>query len=68
MNPHIKVIIDCHSTINTIKLLQEEKIDIGLICETDIPKGYKYKKLKDIRNNHLHQQTDSGIDRQIAGT
>ncbi len=60
MNPHIKVIIDCHSTINTIKLLQEEKIDIGLICETDIPKGYKYKKLKDIHD--IFVASDNYID------
>ena len=60
MNPHIKVIIDCHSTINTIKLLQEEKVDIGLICETDIPKGYKYKKLKDIHD--IFVASDNYID------
>ncbi|MBQ7706925.1 MAG: LysR family transcriptional regulator [Lachnospiraceae bacterium] len=60
MNPHIKVIIDCHSTINTIKLLQEGKIDIGLICETDIPKNYEYKKLKDIHD--IFVASDSYID------
>ena len=49
-NPHIKVTIDCHSTVNTIKLLQEGKIDIGLICETDIPHGYKYSKVTDIHD------------------
>lgn len=59
-NPHIKVIIDCHSTINTIKLLQNEKIDIGLICETDIPKGYEYKKLQDIHD--IFVASDSYID------
>ncbi|MBR1816521.1 MAG: LysR family transcriptional regulator [Lachnospiraceae bacterium] len=60
MNPHIKVIIDCHSTINTIKLLQEEKIDIGLICETDIPKHFEYKKLQDIHD--IFVASDSYID------
>ena len=71
-NPHIKVIIDCHSTINTIKLLQEDKIDIGLICETDIPKGFEYKKLQDIHdifvasdnyidNLHLREKDESEI-------
>ena len=33
-NPNIKVSIDCHSTKNTIRLLKNEEIDIGLICET----------------------------------
>ena len=71
-NPHIKVIIDCHSTINTIKLLQADKIDIGLICETDIPKGYEYKKLQDIHdifvasdnyidNLHLREKDESEV-------
>ncbi len=49
-NPHIKVIINCHSTLNTLKLLQEGKIDVGLICETEIPRGYVYKKLTDIHD------------------
>lgn len=48
--PHIKVTIDCHSTINTIQLLKEEKIDIGLICETDIPNGFIYDKVTDIHD------------------
>lgn len=48
--PHIKVIIDCHSTVNTMKLLQDNKIDLGLICETNIPKGYTYKKLTNIHD------------------
>ena len=49
-NPHIKVTIDCHSTVNTIKLLQANKIDIGLICHTDIPSGYTYKKVREIHD------------------
>lgn len=48
--PHIKVIIDCHSTVNTMKLLQEHAIDIGLICETEIPRGYTYNKITDIHD------------------
>lgn len=49
-NPHIKVIIDCHSTVNTLKLLQDGKIDIGLICETTIPNGFIYHPLKEIHD------------------
>ena len=37
-NPNIKFSIDCHSTVNTIKLLRNEDIDIGLICNTELPK------------------------------
>ena len=59
-NPHIKVIIDCHSTVNTLKLLQEGKIDMGLICETTIPKGFIYEKLTDIHDTFV--ATESYLD------
>lgn len=49
-NPHIKVNIDCHSTVNTMKLLQDGQIDIGLICQTEIPNGFIYKKITDIHD------------------
>lgn len=52
-NPHIKVIIDCHSTVNTMKLLQDGKIDIGLICETTIPKGFVYQELTEIHDTFV---------------
>ena len=68
-NPHIKVIIDCHSTINTMKLLTDGKIDIGLICKTDIPNGFQFQevgKIHDIfvvnttylSNLHLREQEE----------
>ena len=41
-NPNIKFSIDCHSTVNTIKLLRNEDIDIGLICNTELPKGIRH--------------------------
>lgn len=49
-NPHIKVSIDCHSTINTLELLKNEEIDIGLICDTELPKGTIYKPVKEIHD------------------
>ncbi len=49
-NPHINVSIDCHSTLNTIKLLKDEKIDIGLICSTDLPKDIVYKPIREIHD------------------
>lgn len=56
-NPHIKVIIDCHSTLNTMKLLQDGKIDLGLICETEIPRGFKYEKLTEIQDIFVASDT-----------
>ena len=49
-NPNIKFSIDCHSTINTIKLLRNEDIDIGLICNTELPKGIVYSPVKEIHD------------------
>ena len=45
-NPNIKVSIDCHSTKNTIRLLKNEEIDIGLICETELPKNITYSHVR----------------------
>lgn len=49
-NPNIKFSIDCHSTVNTIKLLRNENIDIGLICNTELPKGIVYSPIKEIHD------------------
>lgn len=49
-NPNIKLSIDCHSTVNTIKLLRNENIDIGLICNTELPKGIVYSPIKEIHD------------------
>lgn len=49
-NPHIKVSIDCHATINTLNLLKNDEIDIGLICDTELPKGTVYKPIKEIHD------------------
>ena len=68
-NPHIKIIIDCHSTINTLKLLNDGRIDIGLICKTDIPAGFEYQDVSTIHdifvvnepylsNLHLREQEE----------
>lgn len=49
-NPNIKFSIDCHSTVNTIKLLRNEDIDIGLICNTELTKGIVYSPVKEIHD------------------
>ena len=59
-NPHIKVTIRCHSTRNTLNLLADGKIDLGLICETDIPKGFTYKELTTIHD--IFVTSDSYLD------
>lgn len=49
-NPNIKVSIDCHSTLNTLKLLERDEIDIGLICNTNLPNGMIYEPVKEIHD------------------
>lgn len=49
-NPNIKFSIDCHSTLNTIKLLKNDDIDIGLICNTELPKRIVYSPVKEIHD------------------
>ena len=49
-NPNIKFSIDCHSTLNTIKLLKNDDIDIGLICNAELPKGIVYSPVKEIHD------------------
>lgn len=56
-NPHINFVIDCHSTTNTLSILQQGKIDLGLICETNIPKGFVYKEISDIHDIFVSNYT-----------
>ena len=53
-NPHIRISVVCQSTFQTIKLLEEEKIDIGLIGKPDIDKEYlkklSFRSLGDIED------------------
>lgn len=49
-NPHIKISIDCHATLNTLRLLEQDDIDIGLICNTDIPSHMTYLPVRKIHD------------------
>lgn len=41
-HPHLKLSIDAHATMNTIKELAAGNLDLGLICETQLPTGFTY--------------------------
>ena len=49
-NPHVKFTIDCHSTYNTIRQLQEGNIDVGFICETSLPPDYIYEPFREVHD------------------
>ena len=48
--PHIKVSITCHSTLTTVRQLEEGRIDLGLICETALPARLSYEPLQEIHD------------------
>lgn len=56
-NPHVKVSIECNPTYETIQLLKQDKIDIGLICDTPLEKGYHFSPLRSIHDTFVTTQT-----------
>ena len=56
-NPHIKISIECNPTYETIQLLKQDKIDIGLICDTPLEKGYHFSPLRSIHDTFVTTQT-----------
>lgn len=55
-NPHVKVSIACNPTFETIQLLTQGKIDIGLICETPLDKGFHFMPLRSIQDTFVATQ------------
>lgn len=49
-NPHIRISIRCQSTIQTLRLLEENKIDIGLIGMPDTIKQLEFYSLGEIED------------------
>lgn len=56
-NPHIKVSIECNPTFQTVQLLKQDKIDIGLICDTPLDKGYHFTPLRSIQDIFVTTKT-----------
>ncbi len=52
-NPHINISISCQSTNETLRLLDENKIDIGLIGKPDNFKGFQFDFLGDIEDTFV---------------
>lgn len=65
--PHISISISCHSTNHTLKLLEEEKIDIGLIGKPDSLKNINFYPLQEIEDifvatkDYLHNLRVRGV-------
>ena len=52
-NPKIRIIISCQSTYQTLKLLDEDKIDIGLIGRPQKLSGYEFLPLLQIQDTFV---------------
>ena len=52
-NPHISISISCQSTYQTLHLLDEEKIDLGLIGRPQKLRGYYFHPLLKIRDTFV---------------
>lgn len=55
-HPHVKVSIQCQSTNHTLKLLEQNKIDIGLIGEPYDDKSICFYKIADIQDIFIATQ------------
>jgi len=68
--PHINVSISCQSTNQTLKLLEDEKIDIGLIGKPDLLKQLEFYSVTDIHDtfvstkDYLNNLKIRGIEEQ----
>lgn len=54
--PHIKITIACHSTFETLKALEENKIDIGLIGRPNELKDIHFYPIKEIHDCFVSTQ------------
>lgn len=67
--PHINISISCHSTNHTLRLLEDEKLDIGLIGKPENFKNIVFYSLCEIEDifvatqDYLHNLSLRGIDR-----
>ena len=56
-HPHVKISIECNPTFETLSLLRQNKLDIGLICETPLDKGLQFAPLHTIHDTFVATQT-----------
>ena len=56
-HPHVKITISCQSTYQTLELIQEQKIDIGLIGKTEVMKGCSFYPIQEIQDTFVATDT-----------
>ena len=66
-NPHVSISISCQSTHETLRLLEENKIDIGLIAKPNVLRDFQFDFLCDIEDifvaspTYLQNLSERGI-------
>ena len=69
-NPHISISISCQSTNETLRLLDDNKVDIGLIGKPEVLKGLYFDHLSDIEDTfvatpeYLKNLAERGIEKE----
>lgn len=69
-NPHISISINCLSTHEAMKLLDENKIDIGLVVKPDNMKGIQFTAIDTIEdtfvatNDYIHNLKTRGVSEE----
>lgn len=69
-NPHISISINCQSTNETLRLLDDNKIDIGLIGKPESLKGLIFDHLSDIEDTfvatpeYLENLAERGVEKE----
>ena len=48
--PHIQISIHCQSSFHTMKLLEEHKLDLGLIAEPESSRPFTFHKIQEIED------------------
>lgn len=67
--PHINISIACHSSHQTLKLLEDGRLDIGLVGEPQLMKNIDFFPLREIEDifvatrNYLHNLKVRGIEK-----
>jgi len=49
-NPHTRISLFCQSTYQTLSLLEENKIDIGLVGQPSVPKNFCFQPVQKIQD------------------
>lgn len=68
--PHINISIACHSTNHTLKLLEDGKLDIGLVGKPENSRNIEFYSLRAIEDifvathDYLHNLQIRGVNRQ----